>query len=213
MHSMQTLTAEQSAEIFKLAAECQVLGADLAKQFHTISGLEAIHRASTQATAYETINTGWMAHNAVFSLLTGADNDAAMQEETRQWNCSEADKAWNDTHELVYNHQLHYDGQLVAFIGYAERALQEKQGEIWEHIHQLADAEDVLHDACLGLAFQVLAKLPTIPIDLTFSMQIPLVMCYCPESCIYQIWGTDEGVTPPPPQGEVQSLPHLIKEA
>ena len=75
-HSMQT--AEQSTKIFKLALECQALGADLAKQFQTISGLEAIHRASTQATAYKTINTGQMACSMAFIPLTGADNDAVM---------------------------------------------------------------------------------------------------------------------------------------
>ena len=112
MHSMQT--AEQSAKIFKIF-----------KQFQTISGLEAIHRASTQATAYETTNRGWMVCNATFSPLTGADNDAVMQEETRWWIHTKADKTWKDTH---------YDRQLAAFIGDTDRTLQEKWGEIWEHI-------------------------------------------------------------------------------
>ena len=69
--SMQTLTTEQSTEIFKIAAECQAWGADLAKQFQTISGLEVIHHATTQATAYGTINMGQMAHNTAFSPQLG----------------------------------------------------------------------------------------------------------------------------------------------
>ena len=191
-HFMQTLMAEQSAEIFSLAAEFQTLGANLAKQFQTISSLEVIHQASTQATAYETINMGWMAYNTAFSPHTRADIDATMLEETRQRICTKTDKAQKDTHELV-----HYDGQLAAFIGDAERNLHKKWGEIWEHICQLTDVEGVSHDACLSLALQVLNKLPIIPIDLTFSTEIPTVMGYCPESCIYQTWHTDQEGTSP----------------
>ena len=43
-HSVQTLTAKQSSKIFSLAAECQALGMNLAKQFQTISGLEGYTR-------------------------------------------------------------------------------------------------------------------------------------------------------------------------
>ena len=114
---MQTLTAEQSSKIFLLAVECQALGTNLAKQFQTISGLKVIHQAATQVTAYETISMGQMAHNMAFSPPTGADVDAAVPEETKQQNHTEADKTWKATHELVYNHLLHYDGQLAAFIG------------------------------------------------------------------------------------------------
>ena len=131
-HSMQTLTAEQSSKIFSLAVECQALGANLAKQFQTISSLKAKHQAATQATAYKIINMGQMAHNMAFSPPSGADVDAVVLEETRKHICTKADKAWKDTHDLVYNHQLRYDGQLAAFIGDAERTLQEKWGKIWE---------------------------------------------------------------------------------
>ena len=59
----QTLNVEQSTEVFNLAAECQVLGTDLAKQFQKLSRLEAMHHTVVQATAHKTINLGWMAWN------------------------------------------------------------------------------------------------------------------------------------------------------
>ena len=59
--AMQTLGAEQSTEIFNLVAECQVLSTELAKQFHTLSGLEVMHHAVAQATAHKMINVGQMA--------------------------------------------------------------------------------------------------------------------------------------------------------
>ena len=53
---MDTLSTEQAAEIYQLAAECQALGSELAKQFQNLSGLEAVHCTAAQATAHESIN-------------------------------------------------------------------------------------------------------------------------------------------------------------
>ena len=61
--AMDTLSAEQVTEIYQLAAECQVLGSELTKQFQNLSGLEAMHHAAAQASAHETINVGCMAHS------------------------------------------------------------------------------------------------------------------------------------------------------
>ena len=41
--AMGTLSTGQAVEIYQLATECQALGAELAKQFQNLSGLEAMH--------------------------------------------------------------------------------------------------------------------------------------------------------------------------
>ena len=53
----------------------------------------------------------------------------------------------------------------------------------------------VSHDACLGLALQVLNKLPTIPIDLSYCTPIPMMLAYGPELYAYQTWCEDGGET------------------
>ena len=65
----KTLNAEHSTEIYCLVAECQALGTKLAKQFQTLSRLEVMHCTTAKATAHKTINVGWMAWNAVYSIL------------------------------------------------------------------------------------------------------------------------------------------------
>ena len=67
--AMQTLSAEQSTEIFNLAAEYQALSTELAKQFQTLSRLEVMHCTVAQATAHETINVRWMTQNTAYSIL------------------------------------------------------------------------------------------------------------------------------------------------
>ena len=124
--SMQTLSAEQSTEIFNLAAECQALSTELAKQFQTLPRLEVMHHIVAQATAHETINAGWMAQNMAYSILLDGQTWDKKHEETLQQLHAETDKAWKDTNDLVFNHQLCYDGQLMAFISDAERTLQKK---------------------------------------------------------------------------------------
>ena len=52
------LTIDQANSIFGLASKCQVLTIRLAKDFQVLSGLEAIHRNSTQGTAHEMLTLG-----------------------------------------------------------------------------------------------------------------------------------------------------------
>ena len=53
-----TFSPMQAKELYDLGAECQALGTQLAKEFQTLSRLEAMHCAAAQATAHETINEG-----------------------------------------------------------------------------------------------------------------------------------------------------------
>ena len=66
-------------------------------------------------------------------------------------------------------------------------------GKVWDAIHALAESESITYDACLGLALQVLNLLLQIPIDISFHMQIPLTIAYCPESSIYRKWHPKQG--------------------
>ena len=148
-----------------------------------------------QATAHKTINVEQMAQNVAYSILPDDQTSDKKCEETLQQLHTKADKAWKDTNDLVFNHQLCYDGQLAAFISNAERSLQEKWDKVWECVDRLTDVAGVSHNACLGLALQVLNKLPTIPIDLSYCMPIPMMMAYGPEPYACQTWHEDGGET------------------
>ena len=111
--------------------------------------------------------------------------------------CSEADAAWKEMHEVMYNHQLQYDQQLATFLMDAEMALNNMRGEVWAAIRALAENEGIMFDACLGLTLQVLNLLLQIPIDISFQTQIPLTIAYCPESSIYRRWRPEQGSVSP----------------
>ena len=111
--------------------------------------------------------------------------------------CSEADVAWKEMHEVMYNHQLHYDRLLTTFLTDVQMALDDMQDKVWDAIHALAENEGITFDACLGLVLQVLNLLLQIPIDILFHMQIPLTIAYCPESSVYRRCCPEQGGVSP----------------
>ena len=191
------LTIDQANSVYKLAAECQALGIKLAKKFQVLSGLETIHHNSIQGTVHETLNLGCSAWEAAYFAII---RDRVPDDEHEATTCClhlEADVAWKEMHEVMYNHQLHYDGQLAMFLADAKMALSDMQGKVWDAICTLAESEGITFNGCLGLALQVLNLLPQIPIDISFHIQIPLTITYCPESSIYRKWHPEQGSISP----------------
>ena len=191
------LTIDQANSIFKLAAECQVLDVKLAKESQVLSGLEAMHCNSIQGMAHETLTLGRSAQEATYSAILQDEVSKAECEATTHCLCSEADAAWKEMHEVMYNHQLHYDWQLSAFLMDTETTLNNMRDKIWATICALAESEGITFDTCLGLALQVLNLLPQIPIDVSFQTQIPLTITYCPESSVYRRWCPEQGGVSP----------------
>ena len=195
--SFPHLTIDQANSLYKLATEFQALSVKLAKKFQVLSGLEAMHCNSIQGMAHETLTLGCSAQEATYSAIMWDRIPEDECEAMTHHLCSEADAAWKEMHEVMYNHQLQYDRQLATFLTDTKMALNDMQGEVWDAIHALAENEGITFNACLGLALQVLNLLPQIPIDILFQTQIPLTIAYCPESSIYRRWCPEQGGVSP----------------
>ena len=63
------LTIDQANSIFNLASECQALSVKMVKEFHVLSGLEAMHCNSIQGTAHETLTLGHSAQEATYLAI------------------------------------------------------------------------------------------------------------------------------------------------
>ena len=107
--STPQLTIDQANSIFSLVSECQVLSVRLTKEFHVLSGLEAIHHNSIQGTVHETLTLGHSAQEATYSAILRDDITEAEHEAMTHCLHSEADATWKEMHEVMYNHQLNYD--------------------------------------------------------------------------------------------------------
>ena len=196
--STPRLTIDQANSIFSLASECQVLGVRLAKEFHVLSGLEAIHHNSIQGTAHETLTLGRSTQEAAYSAILWDDITEAEHEATTRCLCSDADGTWKEMHEMMYNQQLDYDWQLAAFFKETEANLNNMRDEVLATVHALAENEGITFNDCLSLTLQVLHLLPQIPVDILFRTHIPLTIAYCLESSIYRRWHPKQGRFPPP---------------
>ena len=191
------LTVNQANSLYKLAAECQELSVKLAKKFQVLLGLDTMHRNSIQGMVHETLTLRHSAWEAAYSAIMWDRVPDDEHESMTCCLCSEADVAWKEMHEVMYNHQLHYDGQLATFLADAKMALDDMRDEVWGTICALAENEGITFDACLGLMLQVLNLLPQIPIDISFHTQIPLTITYCLESSIYRRWCPEQGGVSP----------------
>ena len=193
--AMDTLSTEQATEIYQLAAECQALGSKLTKQFQNLSGLEAVHHATAQAAAHETINMGCMARSTAFGVATATQTDEKDESSMHRLH-AKANQAWKETNEVIFSHLLKYDTQLAAFISTTESTFQAKRVEIWRCIHNLADTANIPHRICLPLALQTLDQLPAIPWNLSYHAGIPLMFAYGPESYNFQTWSSQRWEVP-----------------
>ena len=191
--STPQLTIDQANSIFNFVAECQALSIKLAKKFQVLSGLEAMHRNSIQGMAHETLTLGCSAWEAAYSAILWDGISKAECEATTHHLRSEADTAWKEMYEVMYNHQLNYDRGLSAFLTEMETTLNNMRDQVWAAIHALAENEGITFNDCLGLMLQVLNLLPQIPIDVSFQTQIPLTITYCPEFSIYRRWCPEQG--------------------
>ena len=187
------LTIDQANNIFGLASECQALGVRLAKDFQVLSGLEAIHRNSIQGTVHETLTLGHSTQEATYTAILQDNITEAEHEAMTRCLRSKDDAAWKKMHEVMYNHQLEYDRWLADFLKEVEMML----ANMWTAVHALAESEGMTFEDCLSLMLCVLLLLPQIPVNISFQMQIPLTIAYCPESSVYRRWHSKQGRVSP----------------
>ena len=156
-----------------------------------------MHCNSIQGMVHETLTLGHSAQEAAYSAILRDGVSEAEHKATTHCLHSEADAAWKEMHEVMYNHQLQYNQQLSTFLTDMETTLNNMRGNIWATICTLAENEGIMLDACLGLTLQVLNLLLQIPIDISFQTQIPLTIAYCPESSVYRRWCPEQGGVSP----------------
>ena len=190
------LTIDQANSIFGLASECQALGIRLAKDFQVLSRLEAIHRNSIQGMAHEMLTLGLSTREAAYMAILWDDITEAEREATTCCLHSKADATWKKMHEVMYNHQLEYDWQLTDFLKEAEMTLTNMRDQIWTTVCTLAESEGMTFKDCLNLMLHILLLLQ-IPVDVSYQMQIPLTIAYCPESLVYRKWHFKQGRVSP----------------
>ena len=90
-----------------------------------------MHHNSIQGMVHETLTLWGSAREATYSAILRDRVSEDDWEATTRCLCSEADPAWKEMHEVMYNHQLQYDQWLATFLMEAEMALNDMQGEVW----------------------------------------------------------------------------------
>ena len=171
LQGLDPLTMDQAAKLYQLATECQALGSDLAKRFHTLCSLEATHCAIAQSTAHEMVLSGCHACSTAYGLAT-ATQSVPERELTLCRLCEAANKAWKDANDVLFSHLLQYNVELASFISSTEDALRTNEKTFGG-----------VSTTCWG---QPTAP-PNLPVDVTTDPSMaaqypvgPLLPCRCP---------------------------------
>ena len=82
-----------------------------------------MHCNSIQGMVHETLTLRHSAQEATNSAILWDRVYEAEHEATTRHFHSEADAAWKEIHEVMYNHQLQYNQQLATFLMEAKTAL------------------------------------------------------------------------------------------
>ena len=143
------------------------------------------------------LTLGRSTQEATYSAILQHDIMEAEHEATTCCLCSKADATWKKMHEVMYNHQPKYDQRLAAFLKEMETTLSNMRDQVWTTACTLAENEGITFNNCLSLMLHTLHLLLQIPVDVSFQMQIPLIIAYCPESSIYRRWNSKQGGVSP----------------
>ena len=169
-----------------------------------------MHHTVAQATAHETSNRRHAERSMAYNILLSANTLDKKCERTLQKLHKEAEQAWKDTNNMVFEHQLRYNSQLAGFITSTKGTLQAKWDEVWECMHSLTDTAGMPQDTCLCLTLQVLELLPIIPMDISFCAPFPMMVTYGPESYLSQAWLENEEETSS--LGEKAKASHILSK-
>ena len=143
------------------------------------------------------ITLGCSAGEAAFAAILWDDITQAECKAMTRHLCSEADATWKKMHEVMYNHQLEYDWWLTDFLKEVETMPANMRDQIWTAICTLTESKGMTFKDYLNLALRILLLLPQIPVDISYQMQIPLIIAYCLESLVYRRWHSKQGGVSP----------------
>ena len=96
---------------------------------------------------------------------------------------------------------------LAGFITSTKRILQAKGDKVLEHMQSLTDRVGMPQDTCLCLILQVLELFPTIPLDISFHAQFPMMLPQGPELLVTGLAGKLGGNLLPRGEGQGLSYP------
>ena len=89
-----------------------------------------MHCNSIQGMAHETLTLKCSAQEATYSAILWNRVPDDEHEAMTHRLCSEANAAWKEMHEVMYNHQLQYDRWLATFVMEAKMALNDIQSKV-----------------------------------------------------------------------------------
>ena len=175
------LTEDHTKIIFKLASEGRHLKERVTREFVRLSSEEVLFRTQAQSTSHEALAS---AHPDRFSTyyqtLRSDEEPSDARNKAMEEIVDAVNRAWSRANETLFKHVLDYEGKLNAFLDKVGGWIREQEEHIWTTVFQIVEDTGAPLCAFLDIIFRLLDTLPSLPPNLSYQGQSPIICGFSP---------------------------------
>ena len=182
------LTEDHTKIIFNLASEGRHLKERVTQEFMRLSSEEVLFRTQAQSTSHEALAS---AHPDRFSTyyqtLRSDEEPLDARNKAMEEIVDAANKAWSRANETLFKHVLDYEIKLNAFLDKVGGWSREHKERIWTTFFQIVEDTGAQLCTFLNIIFCLLDMLPSLPPNLSYQGQSPIICGFSPVAYV-QPW-------------------------
>ena len=179
--SALNLTADHTKIIFNLACEGLHLKERVTWEFVRLSSEEVLFRTQAQSTSHETLaSTHPDRFSTYYQILRSDEEPSDTRNKAMEEIINAANRAWSRANETLFDHVLDYERKLNAFLDKAGSWIREQEERIWTTVFQIVEDTGAPLCAFLNILLRLLDTLPSLPPNLSYQSQSPIICGFSP---------------------------------
>ena len=179
--STLNLTADHTKIIFNLACEGLHLKEWVTQEFVRLSSKEVLFHTQAQSTSHETLaSTHPDRFSTYYQILRSDKEPLDTRAKAMEEIISTVNRAWSRANETLFDHVLDYKRKLNAFLDKAGGWIREQEERIWITVFQIVEDTGAPLCAFLDILLHLLDTLPSLPPNLSYQSQSPMICGFSP---------------------------------
>ena len=179
--SALNLTADHTKIIFNLACEGLHLKERVTREFVRLSSEEVVFRTQAQSTSHETLASMRPDRfSTYYQILRSDEEPSDARNKAMEEIISAANRAWLRANETLFDHVLDYERKLNAFLDKVGGWIREQEEHIWTTVFQIVEDTGAPLCAFLDILLRLLDTLPSLPLNLSYQSQSPIICGFSP---------------------------------
>ena len=179
--STLNLTADHTKIIFNLACEGLHLKERVTREFVRLSSEEVLFRTQAQSTSHETLASKCPDRfSTYYQILRSDEEPSDTSAKAMEEIISATNRAWSRANKTLFDHVLDYERKLNAFLDKVGSWIREQEERIWTTVFQIVEDTGAPLCAFLDILLRLLDTLPSLPPNLSYQSQSPIICGFSP---------------------------------